>query len=103
MSIVDIGRRPIDDYLFDIILRFQEGDDVVVIRGFGDFISKAVDVYNRLKDRLGEGIELVNVEIGSEKRGRRTKAYIAIHVRRKYYPPPLLPRLGPGSLSYLIL
>lgn len=84
LSIVDVGRKPIDDYIFDIIIRFQEGEDVVVIKGYGDFISKAVDVYNRLKDRLGDSIELVNVEIGSERRGRRFRPFIAIHVKRRY-------------------
>jgi len=83
-SVIEIGRRPIDDYIFAIIVRFREGDDIVVIKGYGPFVSKAVDVYNRLVDRLGEGVELVNVEIGSEKRGRRIKSFIAISVKRKY-------------------
>ncbi|MET1160731.1 MAG: DNA-binding protein [Thermoprotei archaeon] len=83
-KVVDIGRKHVDDYVFEIIVSFQEGVDEVVIRGYGENISKAVDVYNELHDRLGESIELVNVEIGSEKRGGRTRSYIAIRVRRKY-------------------
>ncbi len=82
--VVDIGRKPIDDYVFDIIVSFQEGIDVVEIRGYGGFISKAVDVYNALHDRLGESIELENVEIGSERRGGRIRSFISIRVRRKY-------------------
>jgi len=84
MSVVDVGKKSIEDYLFDVILRFQEGDEIVVIKGAGDFISKAVDVYNRLKERLGDSVELVNVEIGSERRGRRIRSFIAIKVKRKY-------------------
>ncbi len=83
-KVVDIGRKPVDDYIFEIIVSFQEGIDEIVIRGFGDYISKAVDVYNELYSRLGESIELENVEIGSEKRGGRIKPYISIHVKRKY-------------------
>lgn len=83
-QVVDIGRKPVDDYIFDIIVRFQEGEDVIVIKGYGDFISKAVDVYNRLRDRLQDSIELLNVEIGSERRGRRIRSFIAIRVKRKY-------------------
>jgi len=84
LSVVNVGKKPVEDYLFDVILRFQEGEDTVVIKGFGVFISKAVDVYNRLKERLGESIELMDVEIGSEKTGRRIKPFIAIKVKRKY-------------------
>ena len=81
---VDIGRKPVDDYIFEIIVSFQEGIDTIIIRGYGDYISKAVDVYNELYSRLGESIELENVEIGSERRGGRIKPYISIRVKRKY-------------------
>ncbi len=83
-KIIDIGKKHIDDYIFDAIVSFNEGIDEIIIKGRGDFISKAVDVYRILKDKLGDSIELVNVEIGSERfRGRR-RSYIAIRVRRKY-------------------
>ncbi|RLG81607.1 MAG: DNA-binding protein [Thermoprotei archaeon] len=81
---VDIGKKSIDDYIFEIIVSFQEGIDTVIIRGYGAHISKAVDIYNELYSRLGDSIELLNVEIGSERRGGRVKPFIAIHVKRKY-------------------
>jgi len=82
--VVEVGRKPISDYVFDIVVSFQEGEDYVVIKGYGPYTSKAVDLYNRLLNRLGEGIELVKVEIGSERIRGRDKSYIAIHIRRKY-------------------
>jgi len=81
---IDVGRKPLDDYVFDIIISFQEGIDHIVIKGFGDYISKAVDIYNELRHRLGEGIVLEKIEIGSERRRGRLRSFIAIHVKRKY-------------------
>jgi len=83
-KIIDIGKKSIDDYVFDIIVSFQEGIDTIIIKGYGEYISKAVDVYNELYSRLGESIELINIEIGSEKKSGRLKSYIAISIKRKY-------------------
>jgi len=83
IKIIDVSRKPITDYVFDAVVNFNQGIDEIIIKGRGDFISKAVDVYRILSERLGDSIEIVNVEIGSERfRGRR-RSYIAIHVRRK--------------------
>ncbi len=84
VKVIDVGRRPIDDYIFDIIVSFREGVNEVILKGRGDTISKAVDLYWKLKDRLGDSIELVKVDIGSERFRGRTKSYIALRVRRKY-------------------
>jgi len=83
-KIIDVARKPISDYVFDAVVTFNQGIDVLVIRGRGDFISKAVDVYRLLAERLGDTIEIMGIEIGSEKfRGRR-RSYIMIKIRRKY-------------------
>ncbi len=79
VKVIDVGRKPIDDYIFEAVVSFNEGIDVLVLKGRGQFISKAVDVYNRLYDRLGDSIELEKVEIGTERR----RSYIAITVRRR--------------------
>ncbi len=83
-KIIDIGRRPVEDYVFEAVISFQEGVDEIILKGRGDFISRAVDVYWALKDRLGDSIELSNVEIGSERIRGRMRSYIAIHIKRKY-------------------
>ncbi len=84
VKVVDIGRRPLDDYIFDIIVSFREGVNEVILKGHGDTISKAVDLYWKLKDRLGDSIELTGVNIGSERFRGRTKPYIEIRIKRKY-------------------
>ncbi len=64
-NVVIIGKKSIPDYVLDVILKFNEGIDEVVIKGRGQMISKAVDVYNALKSRLGDSLELVSVNIDS--------------------------------------
>lgn len=82
--VVNVGRKPVRDYVFEVIVNFQEGVDKVVVKGYGRYISKAVDVYVRLKSRLGESIDVDNIEINSEKRGVKLIPYISITVVRKY-------------------
>ncbi|MEM1635849.1 MAG: DNA-binding protein [Thermosphaera sp.] len=82
--LINVGGKPVEDYVFEAILVFQEGSNQVVLKGSGVFISKAVDVYNALTSRLGDSVELVKVEIGSDRFKGRFKSYIAITVRKKY-------------------
>jgi len=64
-----------------VSLRGLSDDEVVVIKGRGDFIEKAIDVYNEMKARMGDALKLVKVNIGSEKVGRRIYPYIEIKVK----------------------
>ncbi len=81
---IDVGRRPLEDYVFEAIVSFREGVNEIILKGRGETISKAVDLYWRIKDRLGDSIELVEVKIGSERFKGRTRSFIAIRIRRKY-------------------
>lgn len=84
VHIVNVGKKSIRDYVFEIIVNFQEGVDRVIIRGYGKYVSKAVDLYNVLKHRLGDSIILEGVEIGSENKGNRLRGFIEIKVMRKF-------------------
>ena len=81
---IDVGRRPLEDYVFEAIVSFREGVNEIILKGRGETISKAVDLYWRIKDRLGDSIELIEVKIGSERFRGRTRSFIAIRIRRKY-------------------
>lgn len=81
---VVVTKKPIDDLIFEIVLLFREGVDIVIIKGYGPYISRAVDLYNILVNRMGESIELVEVATGSERRRGAPRSFIAIKVRRKY-------------------
>jgi DNA-binding protein len=77
-----VGRKHRDDYVLSTIVLLNQGAEYAIIRGQGDLIYKAVDVYNSLKERLGDSLRLEDVSIGSEKTGSRRISYIEIKVRR---------------------
>lgn len=80
--VIVIGKKSVNDYVLTAILLFNEGHDEIVIRGKGVNIGKAVDVYNALKDRLSDSLELVSITIDSETLGNRILPYIEIKVKR---------------------
>ena len=82
VEVVVSRSKSVMDYTLEVITLLNQGMDEVKIKGVGREISKAVDVYNSVKDRLGDGVDLVNAEIGTEK-GKKT-SYIVITVARKY-------------------
>lgn len=79
---VVVGKKRLSDYLIEIAVLFQEAG-IVVLRGEGRFISKAVDLYNVIKYKMGDSVELVNVSIGSSKTNGRVRPYIVIKIRRR--------------------
>ncbi len=79
---VTVGRRPIADYIVSIALLFNQGMKKVLIRGRGENISKAVNLYNAVIDRMGDSVRLVNVSIGSENREGKVISYIEILIER---------------------
>ncbi|MEM0001496.1 MAG: DNA-binding protein [Desulfurococcaceae archaeon] len=79
-----VSTKPIRDYIIEIAIMFQEGANSVVIKGYGKFISKAVDLYNAVSSRMKDSIELSGVSIGSEIVQGRSKPYIAIRIKRRY-------------------
>lgn len=82
--IIVVGKKSISNYLIDVAIMFQEGVSSIVIKGYGHFISKAVDLYNAVSSKMKESIKLDSVLIGSEPVAGKMKAYIAIKISRKY-------------------
>jgi DNA-binding protein Alba len=82
-NVIVVGKKGIPDYVLAAILLFNEGHEEVVIRGHGQNINKAVDIYNALAQRLRDSLELVEVKIDSVERGKRLVPFIEIRVRRK--------------------
>ncbi|MEM0373212.1 MAG: DNA-binding protein [Sulfolobaceae archaeon] len=76
--------KSVGDYVLDVIAEFNRGFETIILKGFGKEISKTVDVYNSLVDRLKDGIVLENVSTGSEIKDRRRISYILIRIRRVY-------------------
>lgn len=82
--ILVVSKKPIREYMIEIALLFQEGADLIEIRGNGRFISKAVDLYNAILSRMKDSIELVNISIGSDVVKGKIKPYISIKIKRRY-------------------
>ncbi|MGC8983094.1 MAG: DNA-binding protein [Desulfurococcaceae archaeon] len=80
--VIVVGKRKITDYLIEIAVLFQEAP-VVVLKGEGRFISKAVDLYNAVMSRMGESVELLDVSIGSSSVEGRIRPYILIKIKRR--------------------
>lgn len=83
-NMVVIGRKSVSNYVLAVIVMFNQGIDEVVLKARGEAINKAVEVYNALRDRLGDSIELAGVEIGSEYSGTRRVSYIKIRIKRAF-------------------
>jgi len=79
---INIGNRPLRNYVLEAIVNLNQGADIVEIVGRGRHIHRAVNVFNAIASRLGDSVKLEGVEIGSILvRGRRV-SYIKIRIRR---------------------
>lgn len=82
-SLISVGNRPLHDYVTSVIILFNQGIKKVVLKGKGSNISKAIAVYNAVKDRLGDSIKLEHVDIGSEFiNNKKRVSYIKISLVR---------------------
>lgn len=81
-QLILVGRSDVSEYALRTIVALRElaEDEVVVIKGRGDNISKAIDVYNEVLSRIGDAVKLVNVSIGSERVGRKKLSFIEIRL-----------------------
>jgi len=78
-----LGSKSLNEYLLQVVVSFNRGVDTVEILGKGRNINKAVNLYNRVMERLGDSVVLEDVEIGSLlERGRRV-SYIRIRLKRR--------------------
>ncbi len=83
-NLIMVGREDISEYALRTIVSLRSvGDETVVLKGRGDNISKAIDVFNEVKRRIGDVIELVGVNIGSERAGSRKTSFIEIVIKMK--------------------
>jgi len=81
---ISVGNRPLGDYIVSAAILFNQGYRQVLIRGRGNNISKAVALYNALKERMGDALKLVDVRIGSNEIRGRIVSFIEILIERVY-------------------
>ncbi|BCS94269.1 DNA/RNA-binding protein Alba 2 [Metallosphaera sp. J1] len=76
--------KSIEEQVLDIISSFNQGVKDVELKGYGREIDRTVDVYNVLKEKLGDGVVLVDVSIGSEFKDRRRISYLLFRLRKSF-------------------
>ncbi|EWG07086.1 MAG: DNA/RNA-binding protein [Candidatus Aramenus sulfurataquae] len=83
-QIVITSSKTVDEHVLEILSMFNQGVNEVELKGYGREINKLVDVYNQLKDKLGEGVKLENAQTGSEVREKRRISYLLIRLSKAY-------------------
>lgn len=80
---VRVGSRDTDEYVLRVIAEIRHGAERVAITGYGDNICKVADVYNMLRERLGDSLELVEGSIKSIRVNRRRRPSLTIVIEYK--------------------
>ncbi|MCD6248627.1 MAG: DNA-binding protein Alba [Hadesarchaea archaeon] len=65
-NVVFIGNKPVMNYVLAVITQFNEGADEVVLKARGRAISRAVDAAEIVRNRFLQGVEVRNIQIGTE-------------------------------------
>ncbi len=65
-NVVFIGTKPVMNYVLAVITQFNEGTGDVILKARGRAISIAVDVAEITRNRFLQGLEVKNIEIGTE-------------------------------------
>ena len=66
VTTVYVGRKPLMNYVLAVMTGFNAGAEEVTLKARGRAISRAVDVAEVARRRFLEGVEIGNIEIGSE-------------------------------------
>lgn len=77
-----LGNKPLKDYLIEAIVSLNRDADIIEIIGRGRNIYRAVNLYNALLARVGDRVNLKDVEIGSILIRNRRVSYIKIALQR---------------------
>lgn len=77
-----LGNKPLKDYLIEAIVSLNREADVIEIIARGRNIYRAVNLYNALLTRVGDRINLKDIEIGSILVRNRRVSYIKIALQR---------------------
>jgi DNA-binding protein Alba len=77
-----LGNKPLKEYLIEAVVSLNRDADVIEIIGRGRNIYRAVNLYNALLARVGDKVNLKDIEIGSILVRNRRVSYIRIALQR---------------------
>jgi len=66
-NVVLVGKKPTMNYVLAVVTQFSDGQTEVHVKARGRAISKAVDVAQIVKNKFLKDVEIVDVEIGTDK------------------------------------
>jgi len=72
-NVVFVGKKPLIQYVYSVIVQFTNGQKEVHVKARGKAISRAIDVVNVLKRRFMAGVKVKEIQIGSEEVEREGK------------------------------
>ncbi|MEM1813760.1 MAG: hypothetical protein QXE04_00555 [Thermoplasmatales archaeon] len=83
-QVVVSRNKSIDEQVLDVISSFNQGIKDVELKGYGREIDRTVDIYNIIKEKLGDAVSLVDVTIGSEFKDKRRISYLLFRLRKSF-------------------
>ncbi len=75
------SRGSVEEYVLEVIVEFNRGVNEAVLVAYNDNICKLADVYARLKDRLGDGLEIIEGRTGTRRERGRRRLFMEIRIR----------------------
>lgn len=73
-----VGRKPSMAYVLGVITQFSDGKKEVFVKARGKAISRAVDVAEIVRRRFINGLEVKDIQIGTEERELEDKTKINV-------------------------
>ncbi|MEM1646397.1 MAG: DNA-binding protein [Ignisphaera sp.] len=77
-----LGNKPLKEYLVEAIISLNRDADMIEIIGRGRNIYRAVNLYNAIMARVGDRVNVRDIEIGSMLIRNRRISYIKITLQR---------------------
>ncbi|MHA1595594.1 MAG: DNA-binding protein Alba [Candidatus Baldrarchaeia archaeon] len=65
-NVVFVGKKPLSSYILAAITQLNEGAKRIVLKARGRAISRAVDIAEILRKRLGFNLEVKDIKTGTE-------------------------------------
>ena len=77
-NIIFVGRKPSMAYVLGVMTQFSDGKKEVFVKARGKSISRAVDVAEIVRRRFINGLQVTNIQIGTEERELEDKSKINV-------------------------
>lgn len=77
-NVIFVGQKPSMAYVLGVITQFSNNQNEIYIKARGRAISRAVDVAEIVRRRFLQGVQIKNIEIGTEEREIENKGKLNV-------------------------